>query len=278
MRGTGSRARSKKRHGIHRRRLRPPRNCLEHRTREFGRRDGRAAGARAMSLSLFIFDVEGTLVDAVPATLRCWQETLRAFGFEFSIERLHRHSGRDGHEMLEALLPGAAAERLSRDLLDAQGRRYREKYLTQVEAFPAIRELFERIKRERQLIALATSASRDELAYYQERMGVADLVDAAVCGDDVSHEKPDSALLEVALLRAGSIPPGQAVMIGDSPYDAVAARRAGVAAIGMLTGGFSIGHLRAVGCIAVYRDPAGLLRNIETAIAFGNADGGSPPA
>ncbi len=67
-------------------------------------------------------------------------------------------------------------------------------------------------------------------------------------------------------------------MIGDSPYDAVAARRAGVAAIGMLTGGFSIGHLRAVGCIAVYRDPAGLLRNIETAIAFGNADGGSPPA
>ena len=57
-----------------------------------------------------------------------------------------------------------------------------------------------------------------------------------------------------------------AVMIGDTPYDAIAARRAGVAAIGMLSGGFSRHDLEASGCIAVYRDPADLLVRYEETV------------
>jgi phosphoglycolate phosphatase-like HAD superfamily hydrolase len=209
--------------------------------------------------SLVIFDVEGTLVDSTALTVRCWQETLQSFGFEFPFATLQRHSGEDGHDMLHALLPGPHVGRVVPRIIEAQGQRYRDKYLPRVAAFPAVRALFERVKRAGQLIALATSSSADELDHYLALTNTGDLVDAVACGDDVQHDKPNSALIEVAILRTGGITPEHAVMIGDTPYDAMAARRAGVAAIGLLSGGFSRQDLEASGCIAVYRDPADLL-------------------
>jgi len=128
------------------------------------------------------------------------------------------------------------------------------------------RALFERIKRARQLIAVATSSSADELDRYLALTNAGELVDAVACGDDVQRGKPDSALIEVALLRAGDVAPHDAVMIGDTPYDAVAAKRAGVRAIGMLSGGFSGQDLEASGCIAVYRDPADLLAHYDKTV------------
>jgi phosphoglycolate phosphatase-like HAD superfamily hydrolase len=209
--------------------------------------------------SLVIFDVEGTLVDSTTLTTRCWQETLQSFGFGFPPATLQRHSGQDGHDMLHALLPGRQVGRVVPRILEAQGRRYRDAYLPRVAAFPEVRALFERVKRAGQLIALATSASADELDHYLALTNTGDLVDAVACGEDVQHDKPNSALIKVVLLRAGGVMPKHAVMIGDTPYDAIAARRAGLAAIGMLSGGFSRPDLEASGCIAVYRDPADLL-------------------
>ena len=209
--------------------------------------------------SLVIFDVEGTLVDSTALTLRCWQETLQSFGFGFPLATLQRHSGQDGHDMLHALLPGPHAGRVVPRILEAQGQRYRDKYLPPVAAFPEVRALFERVNRAGRLIALATSSSADELDHYLALTNTGDLVDAVACGEDVQYDKPNPALIEVALLRAGDVMPEHAVMIGDTPYDAIAARRAGLAAIGMLSGGFSSHDLEASGCIAVYRDPADLL-------------------
>jgi phosphoglycolate phosphatase-like HAD superfamily hydrolase len=94
-------------------------------------------------------------------------------------------------------------------------------------------------------------------------LNVGDLVDAVACGDDVQRDKPDSALIEVALLRAGKVAPEEAVMIGDTPYDVIAAKHARVRVIGMLSGGFSRAELEASGCAAVYRDPADLLAHYE---------------
>src|SRR5262249_29758434 len=216
--------------------------------------------------SLVIFDVEGTLVDSTAATLRCWQETLQSFGFEFPLATLQRHSGQDPHNMLHALLPGPHVSRVVPRIIAAQGRRYRERYLPHVAAFPRVRALFERIKRARQLIAVATSSSADELDRYLALTDARERVDACACGDDVQRGQPDSALIEVALLRAGDVAPHDAVMIGDTPYDAVAAKRAGVRAIGMLSGGFSGQDLEASGCIAVYRDPADLLAHYDKTV------------
>jgi phosphoglycolate phosphatase-like HAD superfamily hydrolase len=217
--------------------------------------------------SLVIFDVEGTLVDSSALTLRCWQETLQSFGFEFPLATLQRHSGQDPHDMLHALLPGPHVTRVVPRVIDAQGRRYRDKYLSHVRAFPEVRALFERVKRGRQLIAVATSSWADELDRYLALTNVGDLVDALACGDDVQRDKPGSALIKVALLRAGKLAPEDTIMIGDTPYDAIAAKRAGVVGtIGMLSGGFSRRDLEASGCIAVYRDPTDLLAHYEETV------------
>jgi HAD superfamily hydrolase (TIGR01549 family) len=213
--------------------------------------------------SLMIFDVEGTLVDSTGVTLHCWQETLQSFGFEFPLATLQRHSGQDPHDMLHELLPGPHVTRVLGRIIEMQGKRYREKYLPQVTAFADVRTLFERVKRARGRIALATSASADELDHYLSLLRVGDLVDAVACDDDVQHDKPDSALIEVALLRAGKVAPEEAVMVGDTPYDTIAAKHARVRAIGLLSGGFSRSELEASGCSVVYRDPADLLAHYE---------------
>ena len=217
--------------------------------------------------SLVIFDVEGTLVDSSALTLRCWQETLQSFGFEFPLATLQRHSGQDPHDMLHALLPGPHVTRVVPRVIEAQGRRFRDECLPHVRAFPEVRALFERLKGGRQLIALATTSSTDELDHYLALTNIGDLIDAVACGDDVQHEKPDSALIKVALLRAGKFTPSDAIMIGDTPYDAIAAKRAGLAGtIGVLSGGFSRRDLEASGCLAVYQDPADLLAHYEETV------------
>jgi beta-phosphoglucomutase-like phosphatase (HAD superfamily) len=73
--------------------------------------------------SLMIFDVEGTLVDSTGLTLRCWQETLDSFGFEFPLTTLQRHSGQDPHDMLHELLPGPHVTRVLGHIIEMQGKR-----------------------------------------------------------------------------------------------------------------------------------------------------------
>lgn len=205
---------------------------------------------------VFVFDVEGTLVDAMMPTLRCWRETLETFGHDISLAELHRLSGMDGDEMLAQLLPGTPELERS-EIVKRQGARYREEYLPHVPAFPGVRALFEELKRRDRKIALATDCQKDELRQYLAVADIENLIDAVGCGDDVRRGKPAPSVLEVALrrVRAGRKP---SVMVGDTPFDAEAARRAGVLSVGVLTGHFSGRALREAGCHAVLRDPVAL--------------------
>src|SRR4051795_7642210 len=115
-----------------------------------------------MHKRLVMFDVEGTLVDCVQETLACWRRTFREFGFEFSITRLHRHSGRDPNDMLKLLLPRRDADLLAPSLKKEQGRRYREECLPKVKAFPHVRPLFEALATAGYELALVTSCAKDK--------------------------------------------------------------------------------------------------------------------
>src|SRR5436190_18263400 len=208
------------------------------------------------SADVFIFDVEGTLVDAMMPTLCCWRETLAHFGHDVSLADLHRFAGMDGEDMLTRLLPGVSkTER--KEMMEHQGRRFREEYLAHVRAFPGVRPLFEDLKLSGRRIALATDCEKDELRHYLTVSGIEDLVDAIGCGDDVKHGKPAPDVVEVALrrVRAGR---RFSVMVGDTPYDAQAALNAGIIPVGLLTGHFSGRELLDVGCRAVLRDPLAL--------------------
>jgi phosphoglycolate phosphatase-like HAD superfamily hydrolase len=228
--------------------------------------------------AIFIFDVEGTLVDAVMATLRCWRATLAAFGYDVSLADLHAHSGMDGQEMLAQLLPDVP-KRVRDEIIKRQGDRYRAEFLSHITAFRGVRALFEELKRTDRRIGLATDCQKDELRRYLDLTGIEALVDAEACGDDVRRGKPDPALVQVALrrIRAGRRPAAagrkpaianrSAVMVGDTPFDAQAARKAGIRAVGVLTGHFSASALHEAGCEAVFRDVAALHAAVATPVA-----------
>lgn len=221
----------------------------------------RGAKPDPLDAQVWVFDVEGTLVDAVMPTLRCWRGTFEIFGHDVSLAELHRLSGMDGKEMLAKLLPRVSPMERE-EMLNRQGARYREDFLADVSTFPEVRALFEALKRRDCRIALATDCREDELKHYFDITGIEDLVDAIACGDDVKRGKPAASVIDIALRRvkAGRKP---AVMVGDTPFDAKAARRAGIASIGLLTGHFAARDLLEAGCAAVFRDPAALLEALS---------------
>jgi len=211
-----------------------------------------------ISADVFLFDVEGTLVDAVMPTLRCWREILLGFGQDVPLEALQRLSGLDGKLMLARLLPGvSAAERDS--MIKQHGERYRREYLPQVQPFPGVRPLFEQLRQHGRAIGLATDCQNDELRHYLDITGVGDLVDGFACGDDVDCGKPAPDIIRLALDRVDAAM-RPAVMIGDTVFDAQAARNAGIACVGVLTGHIAEDALRAAGCEAVLPDVTALRR------------------
>jgi phosphoglycolate phosphatase-like HAD superfamily hydrolase len=202
------------------------------------RRSGRAPA--------IIFDVEGTLIDCAPQLLECWQGTLREFGHELSIPTLHPLLGLDTDDMLATLLPDVGEDE-KRAIANAQGQRYRKQYLPFVGAFPGVRLVVERMRRAGYRIGLETSSQRDELAAYVHLAGLTGLFDAVACGSDKAMRgKPHPNLLSLVLRRLGR--PIQAIHVGDTPYDGMAARHLGLSAVGTLTSGFRADELTRAGC------------------------------
>jgi HAD superfamily hydrolase (TIGR01509 family) len=186
-----------------------------------------------MPFSGYIFDVEGTLIDCVPQDLMSFQEALADFGVTVPYDVLQLYSGLDGDQTLQLVAPelDAAARK---QLLEAQSKVYEAKYLRCVRPFADVREVLESLKKHGARIALATDCKGPALKHYRSLLDVDDLVDAMACGDDVEHGKPDPRLVGLALRKLG-VAPAQAVMIGDTPYDAEAASSAGTAAAGLLS-------------------------------------------
>lgn len=198
----------------------------------------------------YIFDVEGTLIDCVAANLKCWDETLRSFGISAPSKQLRLLSGMDGNEMVATLAP-TLDEQTRKRILSVQGERYRAHYLPGVRPFADVRKAFMAIKARGGRIALATDCQSDELDHYRGLMDVDDLIDAIACGDEVSKGKPDPALVELALNHLGATPAILATMVGDTPFDAQAARRAGANAWGTLGGCHPRSSLLGAGCSIV---------------------------
>ena len=213
-----------------------------------------------MRFSGYIFDVEGTLMDSVQQNLLSLQVCLADFGISIPYELLQLYSGLDGDQTLQLVAPDLnAPER--QVVLEAQGRMYEAKYLGSVKAFAGVRDVFGALREGGGRIALARDCKGPELSHYRSLLNVDDLIDAMACGDDVEHGKPDPRLIGLALGKLGSSA-GQAVMIGDTPYDAEAASGAGTAAAGLLTGGFAKQALLEASCFVFANElrelPAGL--------------------
>jgi beta-phosphoglucomutase-like phosphatase (HAD superfamily) len=118
-------------------------------------------------------------------------------------------------------------------------------------------DLLERVRDGGFRIAVASSAKKDEVEKYLDIAGITELIDLKTSSDDVEESKPGPDIFELVLKKL-DLTAAQAIAIGDTPYDAIAARKAGVAIIGVLCGGFTANSLRRAGCAELYAGPAAL--------------------
>jgi HAD superfamily hydrolase (TIGR01509 family) len=213
-----------------------------------------------------IFDIDGTLIDSVDLHARAWQEILAKYGHNVPFEDIRRQIGKGGDNLLPVFLSRRELDRLQEKIEKERSEFFKQKYLPQVRPFPKVRELFQRILADSKRIALASSGKKDEVEQYEKIAGIDDLIKdvETTSSDDVEHSKPDPDIFHAALRKLGKIPTDEVIAVGDTPYDAEAAGKAGLRTIGMLCGGFPEADLRAAGCIAIYRDPADLLEHYES--------------
>lgn len=213
-------------------------------------------------ITTLLFDIDGTLVDSNEYHVTAWQEVFREAGHDFPRDQIHGQIGKGGDNLLPTLLPDLSEEE-QEAIAEHHGPRYQKLYLDKVRPFPAARDLLARGKQEGFTVALATSANPEELDHYVELLDAKELIDVTTSKADVEATKPAPDIFAAAVKKAG-VAPEQAMVIGDTPYDVLAAKRAGVKAIGLLSGGFPEEDLRAAGAIAVYRDAADLLAQWES--------------
>ena len=208
----------------------------------------------------FIFDVEGTLVDSVPQNLRSLQDALERSGYRVPYQTLQLYSGLDGDQTLQLAIP-EASEKERQDILKVQGEIYERDYLSSVQPFNCIRDVFRILTESGARVALATDCKGLAFKRYISLLNADEFIAATACGDDVEHGKPDPRLVGMAM-RKLAVPGSHSVMVGDTPYDAEAGLEAGARAAGVLTGGFSTDALIGAGCFAVGRDLRGLLPSL----------------
>jgi len=195
-----------------------------------------------------LVDVDGTLVDSNYQHAMAWYRALRSFGVVREIRGIHRLLGMGGDHLVEEIA-GPDVECESGDGIRAAHDELFAATIEEVAAIPRATELLRALKDGGGPLVLASSADAWQVEHYLDLLGARDLVDAWISGDDVDGSKPDPDLVEVGRERAGG---GPAVMIGDSTWDCVAARRAGVPTVALTTGGFSREELRQAGALSVF--------------------------
>ena len=212
-----------------------------------------------MQIKAILFDIDGTLVDSNDLHVTAWEKVFRDAGHQFDRPTLHRHIGKGGDNYIPALLPDASEEE-QEQLRDAHKRLFTGQYIEQVQPFPGARELLARVRDSGRKVVLASSASEEELKTHLSTIGAEDMIDETTSKDDVAASKPCPDIFEAALASA-NVAPEAAVVVGDTPYDIEAARRAGVHTVAVRSGGFRDEALSSA--IAIYDDVAAILADFE---------------
>lgn len=213
-----------------------------------------------------IFDVDGTLVDSNDLHVQAWQEAFRRYGKEVAFEDLHQQMGKGGDQLMPVFCSSEELDSYGSELEKCRIELFASEYLPRVTPFPKVRELFERIKADGLQIALASSAKEEELETHKKNLRISHLLETATSADDAEKSKPHPDIFLAALAGLKNVTPEEALVIGDTPYDAIAASKAGIRTIGLLSGGFSEDDLRSAGAVKIYRDVADLLEHYDGSI------------
>ncbi|HEV2622386.1 MAG TPA: HAD family hydrolase [Frateuria sp.] len=218
----------------------------------------------------FLFDLDGTLVDSVYQHVLAWKEALDREGIELSVWRIHRKIGMSGGLFTQILLRETGIE-ITEERVARLRRWHAEAYTRRAETggvrpLPGARELLAWLTEASLPWAIATSGRMQTAAHNLEALGVDPSKVPVVTRDDVRHAKPDPDLFLAAAERLGA-DMRHALVLGDSIWDMLAARRCHALGVGLLSGGYGQEELEHAGAFRVYEDPADLLRHIDEVAA-----------
>ena len=164
-----------------------------------------------------VFDVDGTLIDSVDLHAKAWVDALKDYGHEVRFEDVRKQIGKGGDQLLPVFLAKEELDRIGKELEAHRGELFKQRYLDRITAFPAVRDLFQRLIADGKQIALASSAKEDELQAYKKIANIVDLIDAETSSDDADKSKPHPDIFQAALARLGNKSPRRAVVVGDTP-------------------------------------------------------------
>ena len=210
-----------------------------------------------------LFDLDGTLLDSVYQHVLAWREALEKAGIELAVWRIHRRIGMSGGLFVNALLR-ETGRRVTADDAARLQRLHEEAYLRevkQVRPLPGARELLAYLTEAGVPWAIATSGRQKSALLALEVLKLGKDV-PVITRDQVSRAKPDPDLFLAAAARLG-VPITESVVVGDSVWDLLAARRGRALGVGLLSGGYGQDELERAGAYRVYQDPADLLQHLD---------------
>jgi HAD superfamily hydrolase (TIGR01509 family) len=210
-----------------------------------------------------IFDLDGTLVDSVYAHVLAWQGAIEEAGLVVDGYRLHRHVGSSGN-LIVRFAQRETGRDLSAEQMETVHRRHGELFRQMVpnpRPLPGAVEMFRALRAARIPHAIATASYRPLINASLDAVGVGPEA-VVVEGKGELQGKPEPDLFVAARKQLG-VAAAECIAVGDAVWDHVAARRAGMMSVGVLTGGYGEEELYHAGAFRVYRTIADLLQNLD---------------
>ncbi|MDB5345038.1 MAG: ppaX 1 [Schlesneria sp.] len=207
-----------------------------------------------------LLDVDGTLIDSNDAHAHAWVDALREADVTVEFAAVRRLIGMGGDKLLPKVAGIDAESAPGQAISKRRGEIFQKDYLPRIRAFPAVKQLLQRMKQEGLELAIASSSKDAELDSLLQIAQAKEFIKAKTSSDDAENSKPDPDIVHAALARLGHSSE-KVILLGDTPYDVEAGLKAGVRVVAVRCGGWTDSKLQ--GAVQIYDDPQDLLNNFE---------------
>jgi HAD superfamily hydrolase (TIGR01509 family) len=207
-------------------------------------------------------DLDGTLVDSNALHAEAWRRTFEHFGYKVTFDEALHQIGKGGDQLIPVFVPEEDRARMTDQIEKYRKDLFHSEYFDKIKAFPGSRELLQKMKAAGLRIAVASSASKKDLARLEKIADISDLVEKHTSSDDAEVSKPAPDIFQAALKQLG-LEASSTFALGDTPWDIQAGQRAGLKTIALTCGGWTEPQLREAGAIEVYQDPRDLATSFD---------------
>jgi HAD superfamily hydrolase (TIGR01509 family) len=191
-----------------------------------------------MRMQALLLDIDGTLVDSNDKHTDCWVEAFAHFGKTVPRDTVRQQIGKGGDLLVPDTLNAREMREFGEELKKVRGELWKERYMKSVQPFPGVREALRTFAGRGLKLAFASSSNPDEVEYYVSLLGAEDLLEGSTSKGDAKFSKPSPEIFQAALERVRT-KREHALAVGDTPFDVLAAHRAGIAIAAVLCGGFA---------------------------------------